>query len=167
LEGGPPRFRPRFTAVVLLRCSSSRLMCFRLRDGCPLWCAVPRASSNTQLGNCCLIGHDQDSSPTTPRWQRMSAFTSSVWADPRSLATTRGVSFDLRSSGYLDVSVLPVPFSSLCIQDEMTAHYRRRVFPFGNPRVKGCSAPHRGLSQPSTSFFGSRCQGIHRVPFLS
>ena len=24
-----------------------------------------------------------------------------------------------------------------------------RVSPFGHPRVKGCSAPHRGLSQPS------------------
>ena len=28
-----------------------------------------------------------------------------VWADPRSLAATRGVSVDLLSSGYLDVSV--------------------------------------------------------------
>ena len=31
-----------------------------------------------------------------------------VWADPRSLATTWGISFDFFSSGYLDGSVHPV-----------------------------------------------------------
>ncbi len=85
----------------------------------------------------------------------MSAFTCSVWAGPRSLATTRGVSVDFRSSGYLDVSVLRVTSLRLCIQRKVTPHYRRRVFAFGNPRVNGCSAPNRGLSQPSTSFIGS------------
>jgi hypothetical protein len=97
----------------------------------------------------------------------MSAYTCQVWADPFSLATTKGVSVDFYSSGYLDVSVPPVPFSRLCIHREMTPHYRRRVFPFGDPRVKGCSAPHRGLSQPSTSFIDSWCQGIHRKPLTS
>ena len=33
-----------------------------------------------------------------------------VWADPRSIATTRGITFVLFSSGYLDVSVLRVSF---------------------------------------------------------
>ncbi len=93
--------------------------------------------------------------PTTPGRQRVHAYTDWVWAIPRSLATTRGVSVDFRSSGYLDVSVLRVTSTRLCIQRAVTPHYRRRVFPFGNPRVKGCSAPNRGLSQPSTSFFGS------------
>jgi hypothetical protein len=112
-------------------------------------------SASTQLCNCRRIGHDPDTSPTTPVRQRVSAFTYPVWADPRSLATTRGVSVDFRSSGYLDVSVLPVSSQRLCIQRRVTPHYRCWVFPFGDPRVKGCSAPHRGLSQPSTSFFGS------------
>ena len=112
-------------------------------------------SASAQLGNCRRIGHDPDTSPTTPDRQRVSAFTYSVWANPRSLATTRGVSVDFHSSGYLDVSVLRVTSRRLCIQRRVTPHYRCWVFPFGNPRVKGCSAPHRGLSQPSTSFFGS------------
>ena len=112
-------------------------------------------STSTQLCNCRRIGHDPGTSPTTPNRQRMSAFTYSVWAVPRSLATTRGVSVDLLSSGYLDVSVLRVTSQRLCIQRWVTPHYRCWVFPFGNPRVKGCSAPNRGLSQPSTSFFGS------------
>jgi hypothetical protein len=112
-------------------------------------------STSTQLCNRRWTGHSPDTSPTTPSRQRVTAFTCSVWAIPRSLATTRGVSVDFRSSGYLDVSVLRVTSLRLCIQRKVTPHYRRRVFPFGNPRVNGCSAPNRGLSQPSTSFFGS------------
>ena len=41
MEGGPPRFRPRFTAVVLLRYSIDRLVRFHLRDYYPLWCEFP------------------------------------------------------------------------------------------------------------------------------
>ena len=49
----------------------------------------------------------------------------------------------------------------------MTRHCSGRVAPFGDPRVEGCSAPHRGLSHPSTSFIGFWCQGIHRVLLVS
>ena len=37
------------------------------------------------------------------------------------------------------------------------------VSPFGNPRIKVRLSTPRGLSQISTSFFGSRSQGIHRL----
>ena len=37
------------------------------------------------------------------------------------------------------------------------------VSPFGNPRIKALLSAPRGLSQIYTSFFGSRCQGIHRL----
>ena len=57
--------------------------------------------------------------------------------------------------------------TGLCVQPAVTPHYQRWVSPFGNPRVKGCSTPHRGLSQSSTPFIDSRCQGIHHVPLLS
>ena len=40
----------------------------------------------------------------------------SVWPLPLSLATTRRISFDFSSSGYLDVSVPRVPHVNLCIQ---------------------------------------------------
>src|SRR3954452_13256441 len=102
-----------------------------------------------------------------PEQATRAAYTHPVWADPLSLATTKGVSDDFFSSGYLDVSVRPVTLRQLCIHCRMTPHYRRRVFPFGNPRVNACSAPHRGLSQPSTSFFDSWCQGIHRKLLIS
>ena len=39
-----------------------------------------------------------------------------VWASPRSLATTYGITFVFFSSGYLDVSVHRVPLHSLWIQ---------------------------------------------------
>ena len=41
------------------------------------------------------------------------------WPGPRSLAATDGVSVDVLSYGYLDVSVPRVPFLSLCIQDKI------------------------------------------------
>ena len=47
-----------------------------------------------------------------------------------------------------------LPSTALCVQAVIRAHYHAWVSPFGNPRVEGCSAPHRGLSQPSTSFIG-------------
>ena len=39
-----------------------------------------------------------------------------------------------------------------------------RISPFGHPRIKACLAAPRGLSQPTTSFFGHISQGIHRKP---
>ena len=37
------------------------------------------------------------------------------------------------------------------------------VTPFGNPRINACLTATRGLSQPTTSFFGLLRQGIHRM----
>ena len=48
------------------------------------------------------------------------AETPSVWAGPRSLATTRGVTIVFLSTGYLDVSVPRVGLHSLCIQLRIT-----------------------------------------------
>jgi hypothetical protein len=42
-----------------------------------------------------------------------------------------------------------------------------QVSPFGNPRIKVWLPTPRGLSQVPTSFIGSWCQGIHRVPLLT
>src|SRR5207248_6693106 len=41
------------------------------------------------------------------------------------------------------------------------------VSPFGYPRIEARSAAPRGLSQPPTSFFGIRRQGIHRWLFVA
>jgi hypothetical protein len=60
---------------------------------------------------------------------------------------------------------LPPP--ALCVQAGVTSYYARQVSPFGNPRIKAWLPAPRGLSQVPTSFIGSWCQGIHRVPLLT
>ena len=65
-------------------------------------------------------------------------FLPPVWPLPRSLATTYGISVDVSSSPYLDVSVQAVPSVHLWIQCTVTVHEHRRVAPFRNPWIKGC-----------------------------
>ncbi len=38
---------------------------------------------------------------------------------------------------------------------------------FGDPRIKACLPAPRGLSQVTTSFFGSCCLGIHRLHLVA
>src|SRR3954447_5844221 len=59
------------------------------------------------------------------------------------------------------------PRPVLCVHTGVTPHHGRRVSPFGHPRIKAFSAAPRGLSQPDTSFIGSRRQGIHRWLFVA
>ena len=61
-----------------------------------------------------------------------------VWPPPLSLATTQGISVDVFSSPYLDVSVQAVPPIHLWIQCMVTGHYSGRVSPFGYPRITAC-----------------------------
>ena len=56
------------------------------------------------------------------------------------------------------------PPHTLYIQVRVTGLASSRVSPFGNPRITVWLSTTRGLSQIPTSFFGSWCQGIHRVP---
>ena len=79
-----------------------------------------------------------------------------VWALPGSLATTSGITIVFFSCSYLDGSVQSV-------RPPITRG------PGGYPIRKSTDhsffAAPRGLSQLCTSFFASRCQGIHHVPF--
>ena len=68
-----------------------------------------------------------------------------VWACPRSLATTYGITFVFSSSPYLDVSVQEV------WRSDMSSTYR--VSPFGHLRIKGLlhlPAAFRSLTRPSS-----------------
>ena len=91
-------------------------------------------------------------SPTMARFSKRFRFLQiGHWPGPRSLATTNGVSVDVLSSGYLDVSVHRVCFIILFIQITMT--HTGRVSPFGNPRIKDCShlpAAYRNVLRPSS-----------------
>ena len=125
-----------------------------------------------------------------PDWFRLSLICH--WPGPRSLATTNGVSVDVLSSRYLDVSV---PWVRLKPPMNSEISYLHLIT--GNPKPHGLvshiavrtpryeilefqlskvgfpirksvdqsffAAPH-GLSQRSTSFIASQRQGIHQMP---
>ncbi len=83
------------------------------------------------------------------------AVTNKFGLDPFSLATTKGIisqnSNNLRnvgffSSAYWDVSLQRVGFNALKAQRKFCLS-QNWVFPFGDPRIKGCYTPPRGLSQ--------------------
>jgi hypothetical protein len=93
--------------------------------------------------------------------RRFRLFTQGHWPGPRSLATTSGVSVDVLSSGYLDVSVRQVRLPHLCIQYGIT---RRWGFPIRKSTDQSLLAAPRSLSQRATSFIASQCQGIHEMP---
>jgi hypothetical protein len=81
--------------------------------------------------------------PTTPAPRKKP-----VWALPRSLAATWGISFDFSSCRYLDVSVPCVGSPS-----GVTGHDTRRVAPFGHPWITGCvllPTAYRSLPRPSS-----------------
>ena len=143
-------------------------MRFRLRDDCPLWCAVPHASTITRLCNFRRIGHDPDQVSYNPqRATRGRLHAPGLgWIPFRSplLRESRLISFP-RGTEMFHFPRLSSP--RLCVQRGITPHYRCWVYPLGDPRVNGYSAPNRGLSQPFTSFIDSWCQGIHHVPLLS
>src|SRR6266516_2563436 len=83
-----------------------------------------------------------------------------VWAGPRSLAATKGIAVAFSSSGYLDVSVPRVCFP-LARDDR---HCDRPGYPIRKSWDHSLFAAPPGLSQLTTSFVASLCQGIHRAP---
>ena len=106
------------------------------------------------------------------------------WPGPRSLATTSGVSVDVLSSRYLDVSVPwvclkpPILFGSLipsldnrkskstptCVVVNLEFRLSKVGFPIRKSVDQSSFAAPHGLSQRSTSFIASQRQGIHRTP---
>ena len=77
-----------------------------------------------------------------------------VWPPPRSLATTCGISFDVFSSPYLDVSVQAVPHLRLFYSTQVDTVLLCRVSPFGNLRIKAylqLPEAYRSLSRPSSA----------------
>ena len=131
MEGGPPIFRQDFTCPALLK---DHIWALPIRGYHPLWPAFPDSFS-------------------FPNYDH--------WPGPLSLVTTRGVSVDVLSSGYLDISVYRVCFSTLCIQIEMTL---RPGFPIRISADQSLLAAPHSFSQRVTSFIASWHQGIHQMP---
>ena len=123
------------------RYSGSDLMniAFRLRGSHPLRQAFPDLSTKLAL---------RDDRPQPRR------INPPVWPLPRSLATTCGISVDVFSSPYLDVSVQAVPHVHLFDSMHVTQILSAWVAPFGNLRINGyllLPAAYRSLSRPSSA----------------
>ena len=119
--------------------SSLAYIGFRLRVSHPLWMAFPDHSTNLS---------DRFAGPQ-PR-----GINPSVWPLPRSLATTCGISVDVFSSPYLDVSVQAGPYVRLFDSTHADWILSSRVTPFGNLRIKGyllLPEAYRSLSRPSSA----------------
>ena len=84
------------------------------------------------------------------------ASTRLVWANPRSLATTYGITFVFFSYGYLDVSVPRVRFMLSMMSQSLATG-----FPIRTSAGHFVFADYRSFSQLITSFFAS---GSHRHP---
>ena len=77
-----------------------------------------------------------------------------VWPLPISLATTFGISVDVFSSPYLDVSVQAVPHRTLFYLRTVDTVLPYRVSPFGNLRIAAylrLPEAYRSLSRPSSA----------------
>ena len=95
-------------------------------------------------------------------------FLLSVCPLPRSLATTYGISFDVSSSPYLDVSVQAVPSIYLFwISVHCTWVWTQVSFLIQKSPDQCLFAAPRSLSQLITSFIGSQCQGIRPAPLFA
>ena len=106
----------------------------RVRDFHSLWYNFPEVSTSNVKS-------------TLQSYNPNAAETTLVWAIPRSIATTQGITIVFFSSGYLDVSVLRVSFLS------DTWSSTRGVAPFGNLRIEGylhLPEAYRSLSRPSS-----------------
>ena len=119
--------------------SDLKYIAFRLRGSHPLWQAFPDLSTKLVL---------RDDRPQPRR------INPPVWPLPRSLATTCGISVDVFSSPYLDVSVQAVPHVRLFYSSHVTWILSMWVAPFGNLRINGyllLPAAYRSLSRPSSA----------------
>ena len=141
---------------------------FRLQDHYPLWCGFPSTSANARFSNFPTRRQTDQIRPynttatttavLTSQWFGLFPFRSPLLRESRFLSFPPGTKM-------FQFPGLPLP--SLWIQLGTRAHYHAWVSPFGHPGINDWSASPPGLSQPPTSFIGSQCQGIHRVPLFS
>ena len=141
MADGAAGFRQDSSGPALLRIRL-RLTCLPVRASHPLWTAFPDRSGS-------------HASTMSASYYPGRAVTPPVWAPPRSLAATWGITFVFSSSGYLDVSVPRV-----CPRITRVSGSLQMGCPIRKSPDHGLFAPPRSLSQLITSFFASESQGI-------
>ena len=128
MEGGPPIFKQDFSCPALLK---DQIETLPIQGYHLLWLTFPDHSG------CFQNGH---------------------WPGPRSLVTTNGVSVDVLSSSYLDISVRWV-----CLPCGINQY--GLGFPIRKSADQSLLTTPHSLSQRVTSFIASLYQGIHQMLF--
>ncbi len=106
--------------------------------------------------------------PTTPHTQRPPAITRMRFSLIRFRSPLLSESLLFSLPVGTEMFHFPTfPPHTLYIQARVTGHDSSWVSPFGHPRITAWLPTPQGLSQAPTSFIGSRCQGIHHVPFVA
>jgi hypothetical protein len=114
--------------------------------------ADPSRSFASPGDHRCGVRQHAPATRSTPRTQRLPAYTSAVWAPPRSLAATRGILSFPRGTEMFQFPHLPPP--RLCVQRRVMGHHAHRVAPFGYRRCTACLRPtvaFRSLPRPSSA----------------
>ncbi len=122
----------------------------------------------TTLSHSPPVRQNQLSRPTTPTTQPLPGITCDRFSliRFRSPLLTESLLFSLPVG--TEMFHFPTfPPHALCVQARVTPHDWCGVPPFGHPRINARLAAPRGLTQPPTSFIGSWCPGIHRVPLTT
>ena len=139
MGGGPPGFRQGFTCPVLL--------------GIPLglYSISLTGLSPSMAGLSRPFCYRQEYHVKVPQPHPASGM---VWAVPRSLATTCGITICFLFLRVLRCFTSPgVALKPYFIQTPVLRHYSERVSPFGNPRIKAClplPGAYRSLPRPSS-----------------
>ena len=136
----------------------SRETHIRLHDYHALRCPIPEASTSHVLYHSPTNQQLDETGPTTPSMQRLSAITHTRFGliRFRSPLLTESQLFSLPAG--TEMFHFPAfPPTPLYIQGEVAGHDSGtfEVSPFGHPRITARLPTPRGLSQVATSFIGS------------
>ena len=138
---------------------------FRLREWHPLCWTFQCPSTMARIFDSMSARQNGPRGPSTPVLQRLAPITQYRFGlfRFRSPLLSESLLFSLPVG--TEMFHFPTfPPHTLYIQVQVTGHDSSRVSLFGNPRITVWLSTTRGLSQIPTSFFGSWCQGIHRLP---
>ena len=135
----------------------SQALALRLRGFHPLCRAVPDPSAALALSYWPVA--------PAPPYNPMSKLM--VWALPRSLAATGGISFDFSSCWYLDGSLPSVCLLHVIYWRAGDSHSRLSGYPIRRPGDRRLLAPTPGFSQLSASFIAWQLLGILDGPIFT
>ena len=166
MEGGPPCFQQDFSCPVVLKIDPHQIVSLSSTGLSPSLTALPSSIPLTRLLRRTVLRPLQNPL-TTPTMQRRKAYTSWVWALPRSLAATRGISFDFSSSRYLDGSVPWVFLPYAIVFTYESLWFSQSGYPIRTSADQWIFAPPHGFSQLITSFFAWQLPGILRRPLFA